>query len=199
MGGRFDCLIVALSCGMSCDFTLLGACGWASAWAESFGVGAEYMTERRDVHVVRIARIYRDGADHTRVVESDVGPGLARVGGLPHVVARRHVAAREWLAGAGVDHVRVQGRDREWHPRARAARLSRARRPASRAGGRRCAHRRRVPGRRIAQAMCPRGKPARLPRSRNRPCPAVRRLRCRGCRRIAPCAGERRDRRAVVR
>ncbi len=117
MGGRFDCLIVALSCGMSCDFTLLGACGWASAWAESFGVGAEYMTERRDVHVVRIARIYRDGADHTRVVESDVGPGLARVGGLPHVVARRHVAAREWLAGAGVDHVRVQGRDREWQPR----------------------------------------------------------------------------------
>src|SRR5439155_7819018 len=52
-----------------------------------------------------------DVADVLRLDESLKRPRLAAVGGLPHAVAMRDVAAQRILAAADVDDVRIRRRD----------------------------------------------------------------------------------------
>src|SRR5262249_33678707 len=62
---------------------------------------------RRDDEVW-ILRVDADLVDLRRLLEADVRPGLARVGGLVHTVTAR---ALHGVAGAGVDDVRIARRD----------------------------------------------------------------------------------------
>src|SRR6266542_4160857 len=54
-------------------------------------IGAVRVTERRDVHVVGIARIDADRRDVACLAEADVRPGPAAVGRLVYAVAVRDV------------------------------------------------------------------------------------------------------------
>jgi hypothetical protein len=69
------------------------------------------VAEGGDVDEVRIIRMHADAPDVAGVAEPHVGPAAAGVGGAVHAVAVRHVAANARLAGAGVDHVGIGGRD----------------------------------------------------------------------------------------
>ena len=65
------------------------------------------MPENGGVDHVRILRMDADARNMAPLFEPNVRPGLTRVGGFPHAVAVRHVAADGFFAGADVDHVRV--------------------------------------------------------------------------------------------
>src|SRR6266853_2460554 len=65
------------------------------------------MAERGDQNMVRIARIDPNSRDVLRLLQSDVLPGFAAVGGLVDSIAVGDVAAQAGLAGANVDHVRI--------------------------------------------------------------------------------------------
>ena len=71
------------------------------------------MTERGDVHEIRVGRIDPDLGDHLRLGQADMRPCLAAVRRLVRAVALNDVAANVCLAGADVDHVRVRRRDRD--------------------------------------------------------------------------------------
>ena len=79
----------------------------------ALGVRAVRVAERRDERGVGIARIDPDLSDVPGVREAEVRPGLTAVGRAVHPVAVRDVAADAGLAHAGVDDVRVRGRDRD--------------------------------------------------------------------------------------
>ena len=70
-------------------------------------VGAEGVSERRDVEPVGVARVDPYAGDVPRVVEADVLPGGAGVGGAVYAVAVGDVAADARLARAGVYDRRV--------------------------------------------------------------------------------------------
>ena len=75
------------------------------------GVGIVDVAEGGDVDAVRIVGVDGDAADVLGVVEADVGPGLALIGGLVHAVAVGVLAADVGLAGADVDDVGVRRGD----------------------------------------------------------------------------------------
>ena len=72
------------------------------------------VTLRGHVDDVRILRVHDDGGDLPRVVEAEVCPGAALIGGPVDAVAeRRRLAAHRMLAHTGVDHVRIARRHGE--------------------------------------------------------------------------------------
>src|SRR5262249_21968385 len=71
------------------------------------------VAQRRDVHDVGVLRVDDDAADVARLLETDVLPGLAAVGGLVHAVAPRDAVARVVLAGADPHDVGVGRRHRD--------------------------------------------------------------------------------------
>ena len=66
------------------------------------------VTESRDDHQIRIGRIDKDAVDLHGVLEPDVPPALAGIGGLPHAVAE---AAADGVAGTGINDVGIGGCD----------------------------------------------------------------------------------------
>src|SRR6185437_354369 len=66
---------------------------------------------RGDVDDVRVRWIDGDPADGLRVLEAEVRPVFAAVGGSPDAVSDRRALAVVGLAGADVDDVRVVGGD----------------------------------------------------------------------------------------
>src|SRR5579872_3772402 len=66
------------------------------------------IAKSRDDHQIRISGVGNDAVDLHRVLESDVLPALAGIGGLPHAVAE---AAADGVACAGVNNVGIRGRD----------------------------------------------------------------------------------------
>jgi hypothetical protein len=73
----------------------------------AFGIRRPDVAERGHVRHVRVARIEHDARDLLRLLEPDVLPRLAGVGGLPHSVAVRHVAANRILAAADPDYIGI--------------------------------------------------------------------------------------------
>src|SRR5579884_1467543 len=69
--------------------------------------GAVRVAQRRDVDHVRVRGMDADLGDVANLGKAQMLPGRAGVGGLPHAVAVRDVAADGRLAHADVDHVRV--------------------------------------------------------------------------------------------
>src|SRR6266702_2017785 len=74
----------------------------------ALGIGAVGVALRADVHDLGILEMHPHARDLLRLGEADERPGLAAVGGLPHAVAVRDVAADRVLAGADVDDVGVR-------------------------------------------------------------------------------------------
>ena len=73
----------------------------------ALGVGTEHVTQRADVHEIRVGRMHHDVADVLGVAQTHEPPCATRVGGLPHTVAVRSVAADRELAAPDVDDVGV--------------------------------------------------------------------------------------------
>src|SRR6185437_4213193 len=69
----------------------------------AFGVGPIRVSEGRDEDAIWIGRLDRDVRNHARVVETDVRPGLAGVGGFVHPVALREVWPNDPGTGSDVD------------------------------------------------------------------------------------------------
>src|SRR6185312_422698 len=76
------------------------------------------MAERGDKDAVGIERVDIHRRDHLAVVEADVRPRLAGVGGFVHAVAGRQIGSNDTGARADVDDVRVGRRDRDRPDRA---------------------------------------------------------------------------------
>ena len=74
-------------------------------------IAAVGMTDRRDEHDIGILWIDGHPTDLPRVVETDVGPVLAGIGGLIHPVAVRDLRPHVAFTGADVDDVRIRIRD----------------------------------------------------------------------------------------
>ena len=72
-------------------------------------IRAEEMAHGRHVNDARIGRVHDDAADGLRVVQPEMIPGFAAVGGAPDAVADRRTLAIVGLAGADVDDVRIDG------------------------------------------------------------------------------------------
>ena len=66
------------------------------------------VTESRDDYQIRIGGIDEDAVDLYGVLEPDVLPALAGIGGLPHAVAE---AAPDGVAGTGINDVGIGGCD----------------------------------------------------------------------------------------
>ena len=79
----------------------------------AFGIGVVDVAESGDINAVGIGRVDDDAADLARAFETDMGPGLARVGGFEHADAVGVLAADIGLAGADIDDVRVRGSHRD--------------------------------------------------------------------------------------
>src|ERR1700722_3258614 len=60
------------------------------------------MAEGCDVDEVGVLRMDADARDRARIFKTDVFPSLASVGGLPHAVAMRDVAANRLFAAADI-------------------------------------------------------------------------------------------------
>ena len=71
------------------------------------------MAEGRYINAIRIRRVDHHASDLTRGFEADMGPGLARVGGLEHADAVGVLAADIGLAGADVDHIGIRRSHRD--------------------------------------------------------------------------------------
>ena len=84
----------------------------------ALGVRPPHVPLRGHVHEVRIGRMHAHLRDLPRVVEPDVRPRLAAVGGLPHAVAVRHVAADREFTAAHVHHVGIRRGDADRADRA---------------------------------------------------------------------------------
>ena len=72
-------------------------------------VGPVRVAERRDEQAVGIARIDGDARDLLRVVEAELRPCAAGVGGLVDAVTRRQVGPVQAFAAPDVDDVRIGG------------------------------------------------------------------------------------------
>ena len=92
-------------------------------------VRAARMTERGDVDQVRVRGVDPHAGDLPRGVEPRVGPGPARVCGLPDAVAGREVPSDRRLSHSHVDDVRIGFGDRDRSHRARLEILVRDRFP----------------------------------------------------------------------
>ncbi len=79
----------------------------------AFVIWAVGVAESGDEHGIRVFRIDDDPADLTRVLQADVGPGLAAIGGFVNAVAAREIRANIRFARAGVENVWVRWRDFE--------------------------------------------------------------------------------------
>ena len=77
------------------------------------------VSERCDENEFRIPRIDEDAADLPRVIEADVRPRLACVGGFVDAVAERDLRTHVGLARSNIKHVRIRRRDADcpdrWH------------------------------------------------------------------------------------
>src|SRR5205085_4550475 len=71
-------------------------------------VRTPHVAERGDVDEVRVARVHTHARDLVSLLEADVLPRAAAVGGLVDAVAARDIAADRRLAHADIDHVRVR-------------------------------------------------------------------------------------------
>ena len=69
--------------------------------------GSEGVTQGRDVHDIRVARMDPDPGDVPRILKPQVRPGLAGVGRPVHPVAVADVQPDAGLTHPGVNHVRV--------------------------------------------------------------------------------------------
>src|SRR5207244_2817176 len=72
---------------------------------------AERVTDRRDVHAIGVARVDHQVADLLRVVESQMLPAGAAIGGAIDARAIRDILARLRFARADVDHAGIRHRD----------------------------------------------------------------------------------------
>ncbi len=76
-------------------------------------VRAPRMTERGNIHRIRIGGIYNDASNLLRLAQADERPAASAVGALVHTAAGRYRVTRIFLAGAGIYHVGVRGRYRK--------------------------------------------------------------------------------------
>ncbi len=74
----------------------------------ALGVGSPLVTQRADIGDVGVLRMHADALDALRVVEADVGPGLAAVGRAPDAQSVRNGVTRVALAGAEIEDVVVR-------------------------------------------------------------------------------------------
>src|SRR5213594_1451251 len=81
------------------------------------------MAERGDEDDVRVLWIDNDAANLARLLEPDVLPGLAGVGGFVHAVAELDRIAHVGFAGADIDDVRIRRRDSNRANRCRRGRV----------------------------------------------------------------------------
>ncbi len=79
----------------------------------AFGIGLKDVAQRGRVHDVRILRIHGQRTGRVRIAQAGVVPSLARVGGFKDPGPGIEIVANVALAGAGVNHAGVGGRDRE--------------------------------------------------------------------------------------
>jgi hypothetical protein len=89
------------------EHALPGLAAVLAAVDAALRVGAEEVAEHRGIDEVGVLGMDAHARDVARVLQADVLPGPAGIGGLPHAVAVRDVAAHGLLAGADVDHVGV--------------------------------------------------------------------------------------------
>jgi len=82
-------------------------------------VGSPFVAHGADQRDVGVARIDDDALDALAVVEAEVGPRGAAVGGTVHPVAVRHRVARVGLAGTEPEDVVVRGGKRQGADRIR--------------------------------------------------------------------------------
>ena len=75
----------------------------------TIGAGTVSVPQRGDVNDVRIPRIDGNAADLARVLQTDVTPCGAGVGGFKDAVAGRKILANVGLAGSGIDGFRIGG------------------------------------------------------------------------------------------
>ena len=66
-----------------------------------------------DEHVVAVAGIHQDLGDVLGILQSDVGPVFAAVGGLVDAIADRDAVARPGFAGTDPDVLRIRGINRD--------------------------------------------------------------------------------------
>src|SRR4030095_1212860 len=90
-----------------------GAAGVRGFGDAARGVGGPEVADRGDVGDVRIGGIEHDASDRARVVQAEVGPRAAGVGGAVDAAAPRRALAIVVLAAAGPDDLRVAFEDRE--------------------------------------------------------------------------------------
>ena len=76
----------------------------------ALGVRTIRMTERRNEEPIRIGGVDVDVADHLRIVQTEVRPRLAGVGGLVHAVALREVGTDDARPTADIDDVGITRR-----------------------------------------------------------------------------------------
>ena len=99
--------------GAAVEHLFPGASAVLGAVDTPFRVGAEGVAQGSHVDQVGIVRMDPDFADMAGLLESQVGPGLAGVGGLVDPVPIGNVQANGGFAGAGVDDVGVRGGHRQ--------------------------------------------------------------------------------------
>src|SRR5260221_4699180 len=74
-------------------------------------VGAVGVAKRGNIYHIRILWVGAYLGDIARVLQAEMRPGLAGVGGFVDAVTMRDIATNRGLSHAGVDHIGVRGRD----------------------------------------------------------------------------------------
>ncbi len=75
-------------------------------------IGTEYVAQGRDIDEIGVLRMDADAANELAVLQTDITPRAAGIGRLVQAIAVGDVEADRRLAGTGIDHVGVRGRDR---------------------------------------------------------------------------------------
>src|ERR1035441_10366347 len=92
---------------------LPGLAAIGSAKDAALGVRTKCVSEGGDKSDVRIARVDDDRTDVARVLEADIRPGAAGVGGFVNSITVRDIAAKAGFAASRVQYVGIGVRHRD--------------------------------------------------------------------------------------